>query len=40
MNRGKKKELAGAGKGAHAIDQHYVDSAMVKDSFIRYTLAM
>ena len=40
VNRWKKKESAGAGKVAHAIDQHYVDIAMVKDSFIRYTTAM
>ena len=40
VNRWKKKESAGAGRVAHAIDQHYVDIAMVKDSFIRYTKAM
>jgi hypothetical protein len=40
VNRWKKKENAGTGKVSHAIDQHYVDIAMVKDSFIRYTTAM
>jgi hypothetical protein len=40
VNRWKKKEAAGTGKVSHAIDQHYVDINMVKDSFIRYTSAM
>ena len=40
VNRWKKKESAGAGKVSHAIDQHYVDISMVKDSFLRYTAAM
>ncbi|KAI2489750.1 hypothetical protein MHU86_24838 [Fragilaria crotonensis] len=40
VNRWKKKEAAGTGKVSHAIDQHYVDVNMVKDSFIRYTNAM
>ena len=40
VNRWKKKENAGTGKVSHSIDQHYVDVAMVKDSFIRYTRAM
>ncbi|KAI2501534.1 hypothetical protein MHU86_12911 [Fragilaria crotonensis] len=40
VNRWKRKETAGTGKVSHSIDQHYVDIAMVKDSFIRYTRAM
>lgn len=41
VNRWKKKEsAAGAGKVHHAIDQHYVDINMVKESFLRYTAAM
>lgn len=40
VNRWKKKESAGAGKVHHAIDQHYVDINMVKESFLRYTAAM
>ena len=40
VNRWKKKESAGTGKVAHAIDQHYVDVTMVKESFLRYTTAM
>lgn len=40
VNRWKRKEKAGTKKVSHAIDQHYVDVAMVKDSFIRYTTAM
>lgn len=40
VNRWKRKEAAGANKVNHAIDQHYVDIAMVKDSFLRYTAAM
>lgn len=40
VNRWKKKERAGTKKVAHSIDQHYVDVAMVKDSFVRYTMAM
>lgn len=40
VNRWKKKEAAGTGKVSHAIDQHYVDINMVKDSFLRYTSAM
>ena len=39
-NRWKKKETAGANRVAHAIDQHYVDVALVKDAFLRYTEAM
>lgn len=40
VNRWKKKESAGANRVAHAIDQHYVDVALVKDAFLRYTEAM
>jgi hypothetical protein len=40
VNRWKKKEKAGTGKVSHEIGQHYVDIAMVKESFIRYTTAM
>ena len=40
VNRWKKKETAGANRVAHAIDQHYVDVALVKDAFLRYTGAM
>ncbi|KAI2491132.1 hypothetical protein MHU86_23418 [Fragilaria crotonensis] len=40
VNRWKKKESAGTGKVRHAIDQHYVDVTMVKESFLRYTSAM
>jgi hypothetical protein len=40
VNRWKKKETAGANRVAHAIDQHYVDVALVKDAFLRYTEAM
>jgi hypothetical protein len=40
VNRWKKKEAAGANKTTHAIDQHYVDVSLVKESFIRYTTAM
>lgn len=40
VNRWKRKEKAGTKKVHHSIDQHYVDVAMVKDSFIRYTTAM
>ena len=40
VNRWKKKESAGTGKVSHAIDQHYVDVTMVKESFLRYTTAM
>ena len=37
VNRWKKKESAGTGKVSHAIDQHYVNVTMVKESFLRYT---
>ena len=40
VNRWKKEEKAGTGKVSHNIGQHYVDIAMVKESFLRYTLAM
>lgn len=40
VNRWKKKESAGANRVSHAIDQHYVDVALVKDAFLRYTEAM
>ncbi|KAI2498992.1 hypothetical protein MHU86_15496 [Fragilaria crotonensis] len=40
VNRWKKKESAGANKASHAIDQHYVDVSLVKESFMRYTDAM
>lgn len=40
VNRWKKKETAGANRVSHAIDQHYVDVALVKDAFLRYTDAM
>ena len=40
VNRWKKKEAAGTGKASHKIDQHYVDFALVTDSFIRYTTAL
>jgi hypothetical protein len=40
VNRWKRKESAGTGRVAHAIDQHYVDVNMVKESFLRYTSAM
>ena len=40
VNRWKKKESAGTGRVSHAIDQHYVDINMVKESFLRYTTAM
>jgi hypothetical protein len=40
VNRWKKKETAGTGKVSHSIDQHYVDIALVKKSFLRYTSAM
>ena len=40
VNRWKRKETAGANRVAHAIDQHYVDVALVKDAFLRYTGAM
>ena len=40
VNRWKKKETAGAGKVSHAIDQHYVDITIVKESFLWYTAAM
>ena len=40
VNRWKKKETAGSNRVAHAIDQHYVDVALVKDAFLRYTEAM
>ena len=40
VNRWKKKESAGANRVGHAIDQHYVDVALVRDAFLRYTEAM
>ena len=40
VNRWKRKESAGANRVGHAIDQHYVDVALVNDSFLRYTAAM
>ena len=40
VNRWRKKEVAGASKVSHPIDQHYVDVSIVKDSFLRYTRAM
>jgi hypothetical protein len=40
VNRWKKKESAGSGRVGHAIDQHYVDIALVNESFLRYTSAM
>jgi hypothetical protein len=40
VNRWKKKETAGSNKVSHAIDQIYVDVALVKDAFLRYTEAM
>ena len=40
VNRWKKKETAGSNKVSHAIDQIYVDIALVKDAFLRYTEAM
>ena len=39
-NRWKKKETAGSNKVSHAIDQIYVDVALVKDAFLRHTEAM
>jgi hypothetical protein len=42
VNRWKRKEAAGSGRvGGHSIDQeHYVDVALVNESFLRYTGAM
>ena len=40
VNRWKRKESAGANRVGHSIDQHYVDVALVNDSFLRYTEAM
>ena len=40
VNWWKKKKMAGANRVVHAIDQHYVDVALVKDAFLRYTEAM
>ena len=40
VNRWKRKESAGANRVGHSIDQHYVDVALVNDSFLRYTAAM
>lgn len=40
VNRWKRKEAAGAGRVGHTIDQHYVDVALVNESFLRYTAAM
>jgi hypothetical protein len=40
VHRWKKKENAGANRVNHPIDQHYVDIALVTDSFLRYTQAM
>ena len=40
VNRWKRKEAAGAGRVGHSIDQHYVDVALVNESFLRYTSAM
>lgn len=40
VNRWKRKEAAGSGRVGHSIDQHYVDVALVNESFLRYTGAM
>lgn len=40
VNRWKRKETAGSGRVGHSIDQHYVDVALVNESFLRYTAAM
>jgi hypothetical protein len=40
VNRWKRKESAGSGRVGHSIDQHYVDVALVNESFLRYTAAM
>jgi hypothetical protein len=40
VNRWKRKESAGANRVGHSIDQHYVDVALVNESFLRYTEAM
>lgn len=40
VNRWKRKESAGVNRVGHSIDQHYVDVALVNESFLRYTEAM
>ena len=40
VHRWRKKESAGQNKVSHPIDQVYVDKALVKDAFMRYTKAM
>jgi hypothetical protein len=40
VNRWKRKESAGSNRVGHSIDQHYVDVALVNESFLRYTGAM
>lgn len=40
VNRWKRKESAGSNRVGHSIDQHYVDVALVNESFLRYTAAM
>jgi hypothetical protein len=40
VNGWKRKESAGSNRVGHSIDQHYVDVALVNDSFLRYTEAM
>ena len=40
VNRWRRKEIAGAGRVSHPIDQHYVDVSLVSLSFLRYTQAM
>ncbi|KAI2498449.1 hypothetical protein MHU86_16033 [Fragilaria crotonensis] len=40
VNRWRRKEIAGASRVNHPIDQHYVDVSLVSLSFLRYTKAM
>lgn len=40
VNRWRRKEIAGANRVSHRIDQHYVDVPLVSLSFLRYTKAM
>jgi hypothetical protein len=40
VNWWRRKEIAGASRVNHPIDQHYVDDSLVSLSFLRYTKAM
>ena len=39
-NRWRRKEVTGASRVSHSIEQHYVDVTLVTASFLRYTKAM